>query len=126
MKIIYPDLVEESLRYHQGPEASTLGDKSKMYRLMIERGIILDNGDPTPEAIEKGWVKDFYEAENLSFDAFLKIYPLFKQYDVTSFELIDGFWEIPIEMKELLQKELLSSKFDYDESLQLTEYLAER
>lgn len=126
MEIIYPPLVEESINFHLKERSKEISEKADMYRLMVERGIILENGEPTPEAIEKGWVKDFYEAEDLSLEDFLALYPVFNRYDLADFQLIDGFWEIPVELKQTLLKELEAGKFDYDDSQQITEYLTDR
>lgn len=126
MEIIYPPLVEESINFHLKERSKEISDKAEMYQLMVERGVISETGEPTPEAIEKGWVKDFYEAEDLSLEDFLTLYPIFNKYDLTDFQLIDGFWEVPVELKETLLKELDSDKFDYDETQQITEYLTDR
>ncbi|GMA07731.1 hypothetical protein GCM10025886_08820 [Tetragenococcus halophilus subsp. flandriensis] len=126
MEIIYPPLVEQSIQYHtQGNEQKTIS-KAEMYRSMVEKGILTENGLPTDYALENGWIKDFYEDELLSFEAFLKIYPVFKNYDPELFQIIDGFWEIPIRLKEELLQEISENKFDYDEVIQIKEYLAER
>ena len=45
---------------------------------MVERGIITETGLPTQQAIENGLVKDYYEDQGLSFDEFLRIYPILK------------------------------------------------
>jgi len=126
MNIIYPPLVEESLSYHFSDNKIVLEDKVLMYQSMIEAGVIDEQGFPTKEALEKGWVKDFYEKEQLSFDDFLALYPIFKSYDKRNFYLIDGFWEISHSFKETLIKDIQSEKMGYDDILQITEYLSER
>lgn len=126
MNIIYPPLVEESLSYHFSDNKIVLEDKVLMYQSMIEAGVIDEQGFPTQEALEKGWVKDFYEKEQLSFDDFLALYPIFKSYDKRNFHLIDGFWEISHSFKETLIKDIQSEKMGYDDILQITEYLSER
>ncbi|OJG88509.1 hypothetical protein RV16_GL000251 [Enterococcus saccharolyticus] len=88
-----------------------------MYRSMVEKGIITENGLPTPYTLENGWIKDFYEEENLSFESFLAMYPIFEQYDQELFKLVDGFWEIPVTLKRELLQELDSGNFDYDEKI---------
>lgn len=93
---------------------------------MVDLEIINAQGLPTQKALELGWVKDFYEKENLSFEEFLELYPVFESYDASHFQLIDGFWEISSSFKEILLKELQSEKMEYDDILQLTEYLSER
>lgn len=122
MKIVYPPLVEQSVTYHSNEGIS----KAEMYRSMVEKGIITENGLPTPYALENGWIKDFYEEENLSFESFLAMYPIFEQYDQDLFKLVDGFWEIPVTLKKELLQELASGNFDYDEKIQIEEYLADR
>jgi hypothetical protein len=97
-----------------------------MYSLMVKKGILLETGEPTQEAIEKGWVKDFYEEENLTLEEFLKIYPIFHTFALDSLQLIDGFWEITLELKEELINRLRADDLTYDEKLQIREYLAER
>ncbi|WP_207940564.1 hypothetical protein DOK78_001928 [Enterococcus sp. DIV2402] len=122
MKIVYPPLVEQSVTYHATQHIS----KADMYRSMVEKGIITENGLPTEYALENGWIKDFYEKENLSFDEFLAIYPIFEEYDQELFKLVDGFWEIPITLKEELLQALASENVNYDEKIQIEEYLADR
>ncbi len=77
-------------------------------------------------AIDQGWVIDFYEAEHLSFDEFLPLYPIFKQYDEKRFMQIDGFWEVSIDLKKELIREAGSGLFSYDEQIQIEAYLSER
>ena len=126
MEIIYPPLVEDSLAFHLANQEVSLVDKAEMYSLMVKKGILLETGEPTQEAIEKGWVKDFYEEENLTLEEFLKIYPIFYTFDLDSLQLIDGFWEITLELKEELINRLRADDLTYDEKLQIKEYLAER
>lgn len=126
MEIIYPPLVEDSLAFHLANQEVSLVDKAEMYSLMVKKGILLETGEPTQEAIEKGWVKDFYEEENLTLEEFLKIYPIFHTFDLDYLQLIDGFWEITLELKEELINRLRADDLTYDEKLQIREYLAER
>lgn len=125
MEIIYPPLVEESVRYHLKGR-NRISDKAAMYRTMVEKGIISDNGQPTTYALEQGLVKEFYEEADLSLADFLAIYPVFQQYDLELFQKIDGFWEIPLKLKATLLQDLSTGEFDYDEAIQLKEYLADR
>lgn len=126
MEIIYPPLVEDSVNFYRKGRLKKTGVKADMYRLMVEKKIISENGEPTTEALEKGWVKDYYEDEYLSLDEFLNIYPVFNRYDLDDFELIEGFWEVPLEFKDILLIEMKKGKFTYDERQQITEYLADR
>lgn len=126
MNIIYPPLVEQSIQFHFPEYQSTELPKAEMYRMMVERGIITENGMPTEYALENGLVKDYYEEENLSFEEFLMIYPYFERYDADLFQNIDGFWEMPLRIKEEILQELSSGNLDYDEKMQVEEYLADR
>ncbi|OTN89075.1 hypothetical protein A5819_001567 [Enterococcus sp. 7E2_DIV0204] len=126
MNIIYPPLVEESIKFQLLEKKQSFISKADTYRFMVENDIITENGEPTDFAIEKGWVKIFDETENLSLENFLKIYPIFEKYDVGLLEKIDGYWEIPIDLKEKLLLEMAEDKFNYDEQVQLTEYLSSR
>lgn len=126
MNIIYPPLVEDSLSYHFDEKNIEMEDKIRMYQHMIEIGIITEQGLPTEKALDMGWVKDFYEEEDMSFEDFLTLYPVFKRYDVNLFQKIDGFWEISLSFKESLKEHLLSENMSYDDRLQITEYLSER
>lgn len=123
MQIIYPPLVEESFAYWGGTDSQ---EKGAVYQQMVAKGIITETGEPTMEALEQGWVKAYDEAENLSFADFLILYPVFQKMDPTVFQLIEGFWEIPVSLKEQLECQLKAGLFDYDAVVQLTEYLAER
>lgn len=113
MEIIYPPLVEEGLKYYLEKTKQSL-DKSTFYRSMVEKGIITETGLPTQHAIENGLVKDYYEDEGLSFDGFLKIYPVFEEYDEEVFQCINGYWEIPVDMKENLISQLESGELTFD------------
>ncbi len=126
MEIIYPSLVEESVRLNYPSQNRKLVKKAEMYRMMVAKGIITENGEPTIEALEKGWVKEFNETKDLTFTEFLAIYPFFKHYDLESIQNIEGFWEIPIDLKETLLQDIKTHKLDYDEIMQVKEYLADR
>ncbi|EOK55514.1 hypothetical protein [Enterococcus faecalis] len=125
MEILYPPLVEQGLKYYLETTKQSL-DKSTFYRSMVEKGIITETGLPTQHAIENGLVKDYYEDEGLSFDEFLKIYPVFEEYDEELFQRIDGYWEIPIEMKENLVSQLESGELPYEDTQQIETYLEDR
>ncbi|OJG27194.1 hypothetical protein [Enterococcus cecorum] len=118
MEIIYPPLVEEGLKYYLETTQQSL-DKCTFYRLMVERGIITETGLPTQQAIENGLVKDYYEDQGLSFDDFLRIYPIFEEYDEELFQCIDGYWEIPVDMKENLVSQLESGELTFEDAQQI-------
>lgn len=126
MDIIYPILVEQAAAHAIEDGQPTVADKAAMFKAMVEDGIIDTNGQPTPMAIEKGYVTSTYEHENLSWKEFIDYYPIFKNYDPDYFELIDGFWEIPLSFRKELINDLNSDQFTGIEKLQLQEYLSER
>lgn len=125
MKIIYPALVEEATSYLLG-QKQEVDSKAKLYCLMVDKGMISETGEPTDYGIEQGWIKVFAETEELTLESFLEIYPVFQRYDLDLFQQIDGFWEIPLSLKEQILQELTEEIFDYDEEIQLKEYLADR
>lgn len=125
MRIIYPPLIEEGFSYLLG-QKQEVDNKADLYRLMVDKGIVSETGEPTDDAIVQGWIKKFDETEGLSFESFLEIYPVFQRYDSDLFQQIDGFWEIPLSLKDQILQELSEGIFDYDEEVQLKEYLADR
>lgn len=126
MDIIYPVLVEQAAAHAIQDGHPTVADKAAMFKIMVEDGIIDANGQPTPMAIDKGYVTSTYEHENLSWEEFIDYYPVFKNYDPTYFEQINGFWEIPLTFRQQLISDLNHDRFTGIEKLQLQEYLSER
>lgn len=126
MDIIYPPLVEEGIKLQLSERKHELLNKAEMYRLMVDRGIISENGEPTDYAIDQGLVKEYTETSVLSLEEFLELYPIFDRYDLQLLQRIDGFWEIPVSLKELLLQNIKENKFDYDECVQVMEYLEDR
>lgn len=128
MKIYYPPLVEQAdsfiAKYKRSKNYKVA--KSDVYRLLVSRQILSENGAPTAEAIANGYVKDYYEAIDLTFEAFLTLYPVFEQFDLALFRKIDGFWEIQIDFKDYLLAEIRQKSFSYDEQIALEAYFSER
>ena len=125
MGIIYPPLVEQGVQYYLETTKQSL-DKSTFYRSMVEKGIITETGWPTQQAIENGLIKDYYEDEGLSFEEFLRIYSIFKEYNEGLFQCIDGYWEIPVNMKENLVSQLESGELTFEDIQQIQMYLEDR
>ncbi len=119
MKIIYPPLVEDSYSYFQEKKP-----KSLLYQKLVAQNIIDETGAPTKEALRKGWVKDFYEAVDLSFEKFLDLYPIFRLWSEIEFKKIEGFWEMAIRDKQKIQQVIC--KLPYDQKQQLMMYFDER
>ncbi|WP_430603554.1 hypothetical protein IGJ19_001518 [Enterococcus sp. DIV1368b] len=125
MEIIYPPLVEQGIKYYSETENEPV-DKGEFYRAMVDKKLITETGLPTEHAIEQGFVKDYYEKQNLSFEEFLDIYPIFQKYDADLFKSIDGFWEIPVDLKIELMEMLETDQLDYDDKQQINIYLEDR
>lgn len=128
MKIYYPPLVEQAYSFIAKNKRSQNRKvaKSAIYRLLVSRQILSENGTPTAEAIANGYVKDYYEAADLTFEAFLILYPVFEQFDSALFRKIGGFWEMPIDFKDYLLEKIRQQSFNYDEQMALEAYFSER
>ena len=84
MEIIYPSLIEEA--YHHSKKFHPEITKEAIYRHFYEAGLIKENGDPTEKALSEGVVKDYTEDWDLTFEAFLAIYPVFRSFDSKHFK----------------------------------------
>ncbi|MFC6465125.1 hypothetical protein ACFP65_09135 [Marinilactibacillus sp. GCM10026970] len=124
MNIIYPPLVEQC--YKAFKEENKDLQKADVYTMLIENNILTENGMPTEHAIKTGWVKEFTEELDLTFEEFLKVYPIFAEFDKESFAFIDGFWEITKELREDIVEGLQHNKFEHDERIQLESFLSAR
>lgn len=124
MEIIYPSLIEEAYRYNKKFDSKIT--KAEIYQHFYQVGLIQENGEPTIEALEKGYVKDYTEDWDITFSEFLSIYPVFKQYNPSHFKMIEHFWE----MNRTLQIEILekweNDEFKEEESIDLTAFFEER
>lgn len=123
MEIIYPPLVEEGLKYYLETTQQSLDKCTFIVRW--QRGIITETGLPTQQAIENGLVKDYYEDQGLSFDDFKNL-SNFEEYDEELFQCIDGYWEIPVDMKENLVSQLESGELTFEDAQQIQAYLEDR
>ncbi|MBO1299218.1 MULTISPECIES: hypothetical protein [Enterococcus] len=126
MEIIYPPLVEQGIKYYLETENEPTVDKGEFYRAMVDKKLITETGLPTQHAIDQGFIKDYYEKQDLSFDEFLSIYPFFQEYDSGLFKCIDGFWEIPVDLKAELIEMLETDQLEYDDAQQINIYLEDR
>ncbi|WP_311406796.1 hypothetical protein [Liquorilactobacillus uvarum] len=124
MKIMYPPLVEQGFHFFskQNPELT----KADIYNFLVKNEVITPWGDPTNKALQTGWVEKFDEEQDLSFSQFLTIYPIFAKFKRSSFMNVDGFWEIKVELKEQLLRQIGQNFFDEDEEEQLQEYFSTR
>lgn len=124
MEIIYPPLVEQSYQYFQSIQSPLT--KAEVYRLLVEQEVIDAFGNPTNHSLQLGWVREYTEVENASFEEFLMIYPLFRQYDASCFYLLEGFWEMTQALKKELIEQLHRDMFNYEEQCQLEAYFENR
>ena len=50
----------------------------------------------------------------------------FEEYDEELFQCIDGYWEIPVDMKENLVSQLESGELTFEDAQQIQAYLEDR
>jgi hypothetical protein len=95
MKIIYPPLVEQAYG-----ELRAMGldvTKDRVYRMMINKDLIDQQGQPTKWALDKGYVDNFIgkadgslEPANLS--AFKRMYPVYAEFSDDHFVKASVGW----------------------------------
>ncbi|GAJ25754.1 hypothetical protein JCM15457_632 [Liquorilactobacillus sucicola DSM 21376 = JCM 15457] len=124
MKVIYPPLVEQGFNFFKQENPSVT--KAEVYKSLVENNILDETGAPTDFALELGWVKEFTEEQNLTFNDFLNIYPIFKHYGEHHFKIIDGFWEIDRKLREKINQQLATDSFDDEEEEQLEAFFSAR
>ncbi|MBK0348403.1 hypothetical protein JDW15_07090 [Aerococcaceae bacterium zg-ZJ1578] len=124
MAIIYPPLVEEGYQHclSMGMNLS----KEEVFQHLYEKGIINAFGYPTEMALTNGFVAEFTEWENWSFDEFLTLYPVFKQFDDYFFTLVDGFWQIKSELLPQFFLTLEEKELDEQSWMQLEAFFEQR
>ena len=124
MEIIYPSLIEEAYRHSKKfhPEIT----KEAIYRHFYEAGLIKENGDPTEKALSEGVVKDYTEDWDLTFEAFLAIYPVFRSFDPKHFKKINYFWEMDLALQEKILDQWEQETFTEEEIIDLTAFFEER
>mgnify|MGYP004723125667 CR=1 FL=1 len=122
MNIIYPPLVEQcyDMFFKYNDEVS----KTEVYQFLINNQFINNNGSPTQMAIDNQWIQEYVEDQNLSFDEFLLVYPVFQKFNRNAFKLKNGFWEITPLLKEYLKQFKHSRLFNYQEQIQVQAFLS--
>lgn len=121
MNIIYPPLVEQC--YEKFFKNDDKVSKAEVYQFLIYNQFINNNGSATKIAIDNQWIQEYVEEPNISFEEFLLIYPVFKKFDQSLFQMINGFWEISSTQKNVLNKMIDSDWFSYEEKLQIQAFL---
>lgn len=101
MKIVYPKLVEDAFKVasqHGQIDPRRVNDvKSQIYRIMVDRGVLSELGEPTQLAVQMGIaggldpVADKNHTE-LSLSEFKRQWPMYGEFDDSHFLLIDGEW----------------------------------
>jgi hypothetical protein len=124
MPIIYPPLVEEAYQYQKqmNPEIS----KAEIYQYMYQKGLIDQTGQPTQEALQAGYIKEYTETLDLDYSEFLAIYPVFVQFPSTHFKRIDHFWQIDQELQAEILIGIRENQFTEDELIDLSAYFDDR
>lgn len=100
MRVLYPRLVEEAYRYIAKDEPAVKNApnavKAEIYNKMVNDGVIDENGEPTQECVDRGFVDNNsdseYEPDTLA--EFKAMYPCYKEYDDSHFSHTDQGWVI--------------------------------
>ncbi|AZP03607.1 hypothetical protein [Jeotgalibaca ciconiae] len=124
MKIIYPPLVEEGYRYCLSKGVATT--KEEVFLNLVKQNILQENGQPTKQALDKGFVREFTEDENLTYGEFIALYPAFSEYDPSYFLLIDGFWEMHRTLQKEIIKQMKEKKLTEKEIMEISAYFENR
>lgn len=101
MRIVYPSLVEDA--YNIAAQAGTIKPgkendvKSQIYRIMVQKGMLNEDGSPTQKAIDKGFVASFsqdeqgeYEPDTLA--GLKRMYPMYEGYSDDHFVKTEHGW----------------------------------
>ncbi|MBS0953426.1 hypothetical protein ABC426_09480 [Lactiplantibacillus plantarum] len=100
MRVLYPKLVEEAYNYIAEAEPAVKNApsavKSEIYSKMVKDGIIDENGEPTQECVNRGFVDDDskLEHEPATLAEFKAMYPCYKEYDDSHFSHTEQGWVI--------------------------------
>lgn len=100
MRVLYPKLVEEAYKYIAETEPSVKNApnavKSEIYSKMVNDGIIDENGEPTQECVNRGFVDGGSELEHepATLAEFKAMYPCYKGYDDSHFSHAEQGWVI--------------------------------
>jgi len=124
MKVIFPPLVEQGFSYFKQVDSTIT--KPEVFRLLVANHILNENGLPTTVSLDEGWIKEYTEEENLTFEQFLKVYPVFKKFKQQHFTKIAGFWEIDQVLRHKLLVDLDYYHFSPEETDQVEAYLDAR
>ncbi|MBS0937404.1 hypothetical protein [Lactiplantibacillus plantarum] len=100
MRVLYPKLVEEAYKYIVEAEPSVKhapnAIKAEIYSKMVNDGIIDENGEPTQECVNRGFVDGGSELEHepATLAEFKELYPCYKEYDDSHFSHTEQGWAI--------------------------------
>ncbi|WP_076635046.1 hypothetical protein [Lactiplantibacillus plantarum] len=100
MRVLYPKLVEEAYNYIAKAEPAVKNApnavKSEIYSKMVNDGIIDENGEPTQECVNRGFVDGGSkpETEPATLAEFKELYPCYKEYDDSHFSHTEQGWAI--------------------------------
>ena len=60
--------------------------KAEIFQLLYHKGLIGPKGEPTKEALDSGYVKDYTESMDLTYTDFLILYPVFARFSADHFK----------------------------------------
>ncbi|MUN91035.1 hypothetical protein [Enterococcus gallinarum] len=124
MMIQYPSLVEEAYCYQKKVDPTVT--KAEIFQLLYHKGLIGPKGEPTKEALDSGYVKDYTESMDLTYTDFLILYPVFARFSADHFKKIDHFWEMDRTLQERILGEVEMNQFTEDELIDLSAYFEDR
>jgi hypothetical protein len=124
MVIQYPSLVEEAYWYQKKFDPTVT--KAEIFQHLYQKGLIGPTGEPTKEALDLGYVKDYTEALDLTYTDFLALYPVFARFSADHFKKIDHFWEMDRTLQEEILGEVEANQFTEDELIDLSAYFEDR
>ncbi|AKP63731.1 prophage Lp4 protein 12 [Levilactobacillus koreensis JCM 16448] len=101
MKIVYPSLVEDA--YNIAAQEGTIipgkenDVKAQIYRIMVQKGMLNEDGSPTQKAIDKGFVASFSQNEHGEYEpdtvaGLKRMYPMYEGYSDDHFIQTENGW----------------------------------
>ncbi|MBG9980748.1 hypothetical protein HZY91_06585 [Facklamia sp. DSM 111018] len=98
----------------------------QVYEELVELNVIETDGRPTQEAIQSGRLEILCETPDMSFEEFIKVYPVFTNYNKEGFIFENQFWEMKEELFHRVQVDRQEHKFNSLELKQINQYFEDR
>lgn len=114
MKIMYPKMVERAFNIIKSEAPLNMAKeneiKADIYREMVKKGVLDENGQPTQLAFDKGFVD---RAQTLA--EFKQEFPQLKEYADSHFKYVGDGWGIDnYVMRSMANKALKASSNEYE------------